>query len=72
MASAYTLALLTVPVAAQTARVGDVIARLDSYLLAYEERLANVVAEETYRQWAEEGPTYRRWSTSGSFARTLH
>ena len=63
VASALAIALLTVPARAQTVRLGDVMARLDRYLLSYDERLANVVAEETYRQWAEEGPTYRRWST---------
>jgi len=75
MASAFTLALLTVPVAAQTVRPGDVIARLDSYLLGYEQRLANVVAEEAYRQWVEEGSANRRSTTSrilrSDFALTL-
>jgi hypothetical protein len=75
VASAFTLALLTVPVRAQTVRLDDVMARLDSYLLGYQERLANVVAEEAYRQWAEEGPTYRRWKTErilrSDFALTL-
>ena len=75
VASAFTFALLTVPAGAQTVRLGDVIARLDRYLLDYEERLANVVAEETYRQWAEEGPTYRRFKTErilrSDFALTL-
>jgi hypothetical protein len=75
VASAFTLALLTVPVGAQTVRLGDVITRLNSYLLDYEVGLANVVAEETYRQWAEEGPTYRRWKTErilrSDFALTL-
>lgn len=63
-ASAFALALLTASVAAQTVRLGDVIARLDSYLLVFEERLANVVVEEAYRQWVEEGPTNRRSTTS--------
>jgi len=75
VASAFTFALLTVPAGAQTVRLGHVIARLDRYLLDYEERLANVVAEETYRQWAEEGPTYRRFKTErilrSDFALTL-
>jgi len=75
IASASTLALLTVPVAAQTVRQGDVIARLDSYLLTYEVRLANVVAEEAYRQWVEEGPANRRSTTArilrSDFALTL-
>jgi hypothetical protein len=70
-----TLALLTVPVGAQTVRLGDVIARLDGYLQGYEERLANVVAEESYRQWIEQGPTTGRLTTSrmlrSDFALTL-
>jgi hypothetical protein len=70
-----TLALLTVPVGAQTVRLGDVIARLDGYLQGYEERLANVVAEESYRQWIEQGPTTGGLTTSrmlrSDFALTL-
>lgn len=50
IAGAFTLALLTIPAAAQTVRLADVVARLDTYLRGYEERLANVVAEEEYRQ----------------------
>ncbi|MET0165715.1 MAG: hypothetical protein ABW318_12040 [Vicinamibacterales bacterium] len=46
IAGAFTLALLTVSVGAQTFRLGDVVARLDGYLQGYEDRLANVVAEE--------------------------
>jgi hypothetical protein len=75
LAGALTLALLTVPVAAQTGRPGDVMARLDGYLLGYDERLANVVAEETYRQWVEQGSTQNRSTTSrmlrSDFALTL-
>jgi len=70
-----TLALLTVAVEAQTLRLGDVVVRLDSYLQTYGERLANVVAEEAYRQWVEEGSTNNRVSTSrtlrSDFALTL-
>jgi hypothetical protein len=64
IAGTFTLILLTIPVGAQTVRLGDVVARLDNYLQSYEERLANVVAEETYRQWVEQGPTTRRSTTS--------
>jgi hypothetical protein len=75
IAGAFTLALLTVPAGAQPVRPGDVMARLDGYLLAYEERLANVVAEETYRQRMEAGPANRRWTVSrtllSDFALTL-
>jgi hypothetical protein len=75
IATAFTLALLTIPLGAQAVRLGDVIARLDGYLLGYEERLANVVAEEAYRQWVEEGPYWRRSTTSrmlrSDFALTL-
>ena len=75
VASAFTLALLTVPVGAQTVRLGDVIARLDGYLRGYEQQLANVVAEEAYRQWVEQGPKSRRSTLSrmlrSDFALTL-
>ena len=75
IAGAFTLALLTVSVGAQTSRLGDVVARLDGYLQGYEDRLANIVAEETYRQWVEQGPTNRRSTTSrmlrSDFALTL-
>jgi len=64
IASAFTLALLTVTAGAQAVRLGDVVARLDKNLVGYGERLANVVAEETYRQWVEQGPTDRRSTTS--------
>jgi hypothetical protein len=63
MAVALTFALLTVSVGAQTARPGDIIARLDSYLLSYDERLSNVVAEERYRQWVEQGSKESRNTT---------
>jgi hypothetical protein len=75
MAATSMLALLTLTVGAQTARTGDIVARLDGYLLGYEERLANVVAEETYRQWVEQGSKSRRNTTSrtlrSDFALTL-
>ena len=75
IAVAFTLALLTVSVGAQAPRPGDVIARLDSYLLGYDERLSNVVAEETYRQWVEQGSKESRNTTSrtlrSDFALTL-
>jgi len=64
IASALTLASLTASVGAQTVRLGDVVDRLDAYLENYEERLSNVVAEETYRQWVERGPKDRRSTTS--------
>ena len=51
---------------AQAPRLDDIIARLDAYLQAYE--LANVVADETYRQSVEQGPKDRRWTT----LRVLH
>jgi hypothetical protein len=56
---AVALALLTIPAGAQTVRLADVVARMDTYLQSYETRLANVVAEETYRQWLEQGPKNR-------------
>jgi hypothetical protein len=59
-----TLARLTVSIGAQTVRLGDVVARMDGYLQGYEERLANVVAEEAYRQGVEQGPENRRCTTS--------
>jgi hypothetical protein len=72
---AFTLVLLTVPVGAQTVRLRDVVARLDGYLQSYEEQLANVVAEEEYRQRVEDGPATRRSTTSrmlrSDFALTL-
>ena len=75
MVNAFALALLTVPVGAQTAGLRDVLARLDSYLLSYEERLATVVAEETYRQSVEHGSEANRSTTSrtlrSDFALTL-
>lgn len=64
IASALTLASLTASVGAETVRLGDVVDRLDAYLEHYEERLSNVVAEETYRQWVERGPKDRRSTTS--------
>jgi hypothetical protein len=70
-----TFALLTGPVAAQMTRPGDIIPRLDGYLRGYEERLANVVAEEAYRQWVEQGPGKSRSMLSrvlrSDFALTL-
>ena len=64
IAGAFTLVLLTVSVGAQTSRLGDIVARLDGYLQGYEDRLANIVAEETYRQWVEQGQMNRRSTTS--------
>jgi hypothetical protein len=64
IAVVFTLALPTLSVGGQTVRLGDVVARLDGYLQHYEKRLANVVAEETYRQWVEQGPKNRRATTS--------
>jgi hypothetical protein len=64
MAIAFALALLTVAADAQTVRLGDVVVRLDDYLQRYGERLANVVAEEAYRQWVEQGPNALRSTTS--------
>lgn len=63
-AGAFTLALLTVSVGAQTVRLSDVVARMDRYLQDYGDRLANVVGEEAYRQWVERGPTNGRSTTS--------
>lgn len=75
IAGAFTLALLTVTAEAQTVRLSDVVARLDNYLRDYDERLASFVAEETYRQWVEQGPKDRRSTTSrmlrSDFAMTL-
>jgi hypothetical protein len=75
MAATSMLALLTWTVGAQTARTGDIVARLDGYLLGYEKRLANVVAEETYRQWVEQGSKEHRNTISrtlrSDFALTL-
>jgi len=72
---ALTLALLTVPAGAQTVRIADVLGRLDSYLQDYDARLANVVAEEAYRQWVEHGSKNSRSTTSrtlrSDFALTL-
>ena len=68
IAFAFTLAQLTAPIAAQTAQLRDVVARLDQYLESYEAQLANVVAEETYRQWVEEGSKASR----RTLERTLH
>ena len=64
IAGALTLGVPTVSVGAQTSRLGDVVARLDGYLQGYEDRLANIVAEETYRQWVEQGQMNRRSTTS--------
>ena len=52
---AVTLALLSAAAVAQTPRLRDVVSRLDAYLQSYEERLSNVVAEERYEQWVEQG-----------------
>ena len=73
---AFTLALLTAGLAgAQTVRLKDVVARLDVYLQSFEERLSNVVAEERYEQWVEQGPKEKRSTLSrtlrSDFALTL-
>lgn len=44
------------PVAAQPPRLKDVLARLETYVTAYEARLASLIAEEHYEQWTEAGP----------------
>lgn len=70
-----TLALQAVSAGAQTVRPGDVVARMDGYLTGYDERLSNVVAEETYRQSVEHGSTANRSTTTrtlrSDFALTL-
>jgi hypothetical protein len=75
IAGTCTIALLTASVGAQTVRLSDVVARLDKYLESYGERLANVVAEEAYRQRVEQGPADGRVTTSrmlrSDFALTL-
>ncbi len=75
IAGAFALALLALPVGAQTIRLDDVVARLNNYLQGYEERLANVVAEEAYSQWVDQGPGTQRSRTSrmlrSDFALTL-
>ena len=75
IAGVCALALLTGPAGAQTVRLSDVVARLDRYLQGYEERLANLVSEEEYRQWVDQGPAARRSRTSrmlrSDFALTL-
>jgi len=72
---ACTLILLTMPVGAQRMRLRDVVARLDGYLQTYGEQLANVVAEEQYRQWVEEDPAGQGSTTTrmlrSDFALTL-
>lgn len=74
-AIALTLALLTAAAGAQTVRLRDVVARLDTYLQSYEERLSNVVAEEAYLQWVEAGSKANRSRLSqtlrSDFALTL-
>ena len=64
---AVTLALLSAAAVAQTPRLRDVVSRLDAYLQSYEERLSNVVAEERYEQWVEQGSKEKR----STLARTL-
>lgn len=58
------LVVWTVPAEAQSVRLEEIVAHLDGYLESYERRLANVVAEEAYRQWVEQGPRNRRSTTS--------
>jgi hypothetical protein len=56
------------PVAALQLRLDEVLARLETYLIAYEARLASLVAEEHYEQWSAthrgQPPTSRRTLTS--------
>ena len=56
------------PAAGLQPRLEDVLARLETYVTAYEARLANLVAEEHYEQWTQTGPgeppTTRRTLTS--------
>jgi hypothetical protein len=56
------------PVAALQPRLDEVLARLETYLTAYEARLGNLVAEEHYEQWTatdpSQPPTSRRTLTS--------
>ena len=72
---AFTLALLSAVLGAQTVKFGDVVARVDRYLDTYEEQLSNVVAEERYEQWVEQGPKASRRTLSrtlrSDFALTL-
>ena len=73
LAGACVLTLLTASVRIQA---GDpALARLDSFLTDYEERLSNVVAEETYRQSMEHGSKDHRSTTTrtlrSDFALTL-
>ena len=73
LAGACVLTLLTASVRIQA---GDaVVARLDSFLTDYDERLSNVVAEETYRQSMEHGSKDHRSTTTrtlrSDFALTL-
>jgi hypothetical protein len=73
LAGACVLTLLTIPVRMQASDA--VLTRLDSFLSEYEERLSNVVAEETYRQSVEHGSKDHRSITSrtlrSDFALTL-
>jgi hypothetical protein len=49
-ASIVTLTLLATAAGAQAPKLDDVVARIEGYATDYGSRLANVVAEETYRQ----------------------
>ena len=64
---ALTLLALAASPGAQAVRLRDVVARVDRYLEDYEQRLASVVAEESYRQWVEKS----RGSQGATLARML-
>jgi hypothetical protein len=49
-ASLIALTWLVAPIDAQTPKLDDVVARIVRYVASYGERMASVVAEETYRQ----------------------
>jgi hypothetical protein len=73
LTGACVLVLLTVPAGIQADDA--VLARLDRFLTGYEERLSNVVAEETYRQSVEHGSKEHRSTSTrtlrSDFALTL-
>ena len=43
------------PVVAEPPTLDEVLSRLDTYLIAYEQRLSSLVAEEHYEQWFRNG-----------------
>ena len=56
------------PVAAAEPRLKDVLARLESYLTAYEAQLSTLVAEEQYVQWSgREGSESKRRTLTSDF-----